>query len=62
MAPPLLKCQKLTLLNKLSESHCAPPTQKLPLPESGGDQNVQQPMANQDQSSPHHHMATFEVA
>jgi len=62
MAPPLLKCQKSTLLNKLSESDRAPSTQVLPLRMSSGDQNVPQPKASADQNVPQHQKATFEVA
>jgi len=40
MAPPLLKWQKSTLLNKISESVGAPSTQALPLHKSTGDLNV----------------------
>ena len=62
MAPPLLKHQKSTLLNKLSESDRAQSTQVLPLRMSSGDQYVPQPKASADQSVPHHQTATFDVA
>jgi len=61
MAPPLLKRQKSTLLNKLSKSDGAPSTQALPLRKSSGDQNVPQPKASADQNVPQHQKATFEV-
>jgi len=62
MPPPLLKCQKSTLLNTLSESDRAPSTQALPLCKSSGDQNVPQPKASADQDVPQHQKDTFEVA
>jgi len=62
MAPPLLKHQKSTILNKLSESDRAPSTQALPLCMSSGDQNVPQPKASADQNVPQHQKATLEVA
>ena len=62
MAPPLLKRQKSSLLNKLSESDRAPSTQALPRRKSSGDQNVPQPKASADQNVPQHQKATFEVA
>jgi len=62
MAPPLLKHQKSTLLNKISKSDRAPSTQALPLRKSSGDQNVSQPKASADQNVPKHQKATFEVA
>jgi len=37
MAPPLLKCHKSTLLNKLSKSDHAPSAKMLLLPKSSGD-------------------------
>jgi len=61
-APPLLKRQKATLLNKLSESDCAPSTQAMPLRMSSGDQNVPQPKASADQNILQHQKATFEAA
>jgi len=61
-APPLLKCQKSALLNKLFESDHAPSAQALPQPESSGDQNAPQPKASADQNVPQHQKATFEVA
>jgi len=61
MAPPLLKRQKSTLLNKLSESDHAPSTQALPLSMSSGDLNVPQPKASADQNVPQHRKATFDV-
>jgi hypothetical protein len=62
IVPPLLKGQKSTLHNKLSESDHAPSTQVLPLRMSSGDQNVPQPKARADQKVPQHQNATFEVA
>jgi len=63
MAPPLLKCPKSTLLNKLLESDCAPSAWALVLPNtSSGDQNALQPQASSDQNVPQHQKATFEVA
>jgi hypothetical protein len=60
MAPPLLKHQKSTLLNKLSESDHPPFTQALPLRKSSGDQNVPQPKASAHQNVPQRQKATFE--
>jgi hypothetical protein len=60
MAPPLLKRQKSTI-NILLESDIVP-TQALPLPNDGGDQNVPQPKADGDYNVPQHQKATFEVA
>jgi len=51
MVPPLLKCQKPTLLNKLSQSDHSPSIQALLLPKASGDQNI-----------PQHKKATSEVA
>jgi len=62
MEPPLLKRQKSTLLNNLSESDRAPSTQALPPRNSSGDQNVPQPNASADQNFPQHQKATFGVA
>jgi len=63
MAPPLLKCQKSSLLNKLSESDRAPSAWALVLPnKSSGDQNLPQPKASSDQNVPQHQKGTFEVA
>jgi len=62
MAPPLLKCQKLALLNQLSESDDAPSAQALPQPRSSGDQNGPPPKASADQNVTQHQMATFEVS
>ena len=63
MAPPLLKRQKSSLLNNLSESHCAPSARILVPPnKSSGDQNIPQPIASCDQSDPKHQKTTFEVA
>ena len=59
MAPPLLKHQNATLLNKLSEADRAPSTQALPLCMSSGDQNVPQPKASANQNVPQHQNATF---
>jgi len=62
MAPPLLKRQKSSLLNKLSESDRASPGRALVLPnKSSGDQNSPQPKASSDQKVPQHQNATFEV-
>jgi len=61
MAPPLLKSQKSTLLNKLSEFNCAQCAQALPLRKSSNVQNVPQPTASADQNVPQHQMVTFEV-
>jgi len=60
IAPPLLKRQKSTI-NKLRESDVEP-AQALPLPKTGGDQNVPQPKAGGDHNVPQHQKATFEVA
>jgi len=63
MAPPLLKRQKSSLLNKLFESDCAPSARALVLPNmSSGDQNIPQPKASSDQNLPQHQKGTFEVA
>jgi len=63
IAPPLLKRQLLTLLNKLLESDHAPSTRALVLPNmSSGDQNAPQPKASRDKKVPQHQKATFEVA
>jgi len=63
MAPPLLKRQKSSLLNKLSESDRAPSARALVLPnKSSGDQNIPQPKASSDQNVPQHQKGTFEVA
>jgi len=63
MAPPLLKCQKSTLLNILSESDHAPSACALVLlNRSSGDQNAPQPKASSDQNVPQDHKATFETA
>jgi len=61
MASPLLKCQKSTLFNILSESDCAPSTQARPLRTSSGHQNVPQLKASADQNVPQHQKTTFEV-
>ena len=63
MAPPLLKRQKSSLLNKSSESNCAPTARALVLPnKSSGDHNIPQPKARSDQNVPQHQTGTFEVA
>jgi len=63
MAPPLLKWQKSSLLNKLSESDCAPSARALVLPnKSSGDQCIPQPKASSDQNVPQPQQGTFEVA
>jgi len=63
MAPPLLKHQKSSLLNKSSESEHAPSAQALVLPNwSNGYQKCPQPKASSDQNVPQHQKATFEVA
>jgi hypothetical protein len=62
MAPPLLKCQKSTRLNKYSESDHASSGRALVLPnKSSGDQNILQPKARSDQNVPQYQKATFEV-
>ena len=63
MTPPLLTCQKLSLLNKLSESDCAPSARAPVLPnKSSGYQNIPKPKASSDQNIPQHHNGTFEAA
>jgi len=63
MSPPLLKRQEWYLLNKLSESDCAPSARALVLPnKSSGDQNSAQPKASSDQNILQHQKATFQVA
>jgi hypothetical protein len=63
MAAPLLKRQKLSLLNKLSESDHTPSARALVFPNmSSGDSNCPQPKASSDQNVPQHQNATFEVA
>ena len=62
MAPPLLKREKSTLLNRSSESARAPSTQALPLLITSRDQNVPQPKASAGQNIPQPQKATFEVA
>jgi len=57
----MLKRQKSTLLNKLSESPCALSTQALHPHMSSGDQNVPWRMASADQNVPQPQKATFEV-
>ena len=52
IAPPFLKRQKSTM-NILCESDVVP-TQALPLPKSGGDQNVPQPKAGGNHNIPQH--------
>jgi len=60
MAPPLLKCQKSSLLNKLSESDRAPFTRALVLPNKpSGDQNSPQPKASSNQNVPQHEKDTL---
>jgi hypothetical protein len=54
MAPPLLKHEKSTLLNKLSESDHAPSARMLPQPKTSGDQDALQPKASADQNVPQH--------
>jgi len=61
IAPPLLKCQKSTLHNKLCKSHC-PTAQAHPPPKSSGDQNVPNPKASGVQNVPQYHWVSFEVA
>jgi hypothetical protein len=62
MAPPVLKHQKSSLLNKLSKSDHAPSARALLLPnKSSGDQNSPQPKASSDQHIAHHQKATFEL-
>jgi len=63
MAPPLLKREKSSLLNKSSESDRAPSARALVLPNnSSGYQNIPQPKSSSDQNVPQHQKATFEVA
>jgi hypothetical protein len=63
MAPLLLKWQKSALLNKFSESDCAPFGLALVLHnQSSGDQNIPQPKSSSDQNVHQHQKATFEVA
>jgi hypothetical protein len=63
MAPPLLKHQKSSLFNKLSESDHVPSSWTLVLPnKSSGDQNCLQPKASSNLNIPQHHKATFELA
>jgi len=63
MAPPVLKRQKSSLLNKLSESDHAPSARALVLPnKSSGDQNIAPPKASSGQNVLQHQKATFEVA
>jgi len=62
IAPPILKCQKSTLLNKLWESDCGSRTQICPLPRSSGEQNHSRPKAGGDRIVPHYQTATFEIA
>jgi hypothetical protein len=53
--PPLLKHQKSSLLNRLSESDRAPSARALVFPNKlRGDQNSPQPEASSDQSVPQH--------
>jgi len=63
MAPPLLKCQKSYLLNRLSESDCTPSARALVLPnKSSSDHNIPQPKASSNQNVSQHQKATFEAA
>jgi hypothetical protein len=63
VAPPLLKCQKSTLLNKFLESDFVPSAQAQVLPNKPcGDENVPQPKASSDQNIPQQQQATFEIA
>ena len=63
MAPPLLKQQKSSLLNKLSKSDRAPSARALVLPnKASGDQNIPQPNASSDQNVAQHQLGTFEIA
>jgi hypothetical protein len=62
IAPLLLEHQKSSILNKLSESDCAPSTRALVLPNKlSEDQNSPQPTASSDQNVPQHQKVTFEV-
>ena len=62
MTPPLLKFQKSSLLNELSESDRAPSARALVLTsKSSGDQNIPQHKPSSDQNIPQHQKATFEV-
>jgi len=62
MTPALLKHQKSTLLNKLSDSHHTPWSKALPLHMSSADQNVPQPKTSAAQNVPQQQTATFEIA
>jgi hypothetical protein len=63
MAAPLLKRQKSSLLNTLSESDRAPSARALVFPNmSSGDWNSPQPKARCDQNVPRHQNGTFDVA
>jgi len=63
MAPPLLKRQKSSLLNKLSEFDRAPSARALVLPNKcSGEPNLPQPKASSDRNIPQHQNATFDVA
>jgi len=62
LAPPLLKRQKSSLLNKLSQSDRATSARALVLPNKcSGHQNIPQPKASSDQNIPQHQKASFEV-
>ena len=61
MPLPLLKRQKSTLLNKLSEFDCTLSTHALLLRMTSGDQNIPQPNANADQNVPQHQKVTFQA-
>jgi hypothetical protein len=63
LAPPLLKGQKSSLIDKVSESG-PPPSPRAPvLPvKSSGDHNIAHPKPCTDQNVPQHQKSTFEVA
>jgi hypothetical protein len=62
MAPPLLKCQKSTLLNNLSQSKHATSGHVLLLSKCSGDNNAPQPYANADQNVLQPQQMTRELA
>jgi len=62
MAPPLLKHQKSTFFNTLSETDHAPSAQVLPLCKSSGDKNIPKPNTSADQNITQHQIGRCEVA
>jgi len=60
IAPPLLKREKSTI--NISRESDVVPAQALPLPKTGGDQNIPRPKAGGDHNVPQHQKATFQVA